>query len=248
MATAKKLFIPGKTAPPAHQGYKEDMQTLEIFNPINKLIAGSGVTLNPTDGTGPQVEISASGGGSTKGFAVMEVDAGIDASLSAFNFIFPLSPTGQYNTCASQWTLLDSRSGIIEVNPKFPYGNSWFANLDSQPNTSVNFLPNINFPPFGGGNPCTLDAYFWAASMDFTNYALYTINGYNIAPSGSPTSFQFLSTDFTLVANAGADLILVAGSGASGTGIVSASGSIPYLAGFGGSVTVPFSCTFGVFP
>lgn len=61
----KRLFIPRKesdTAGDHKTDYSTDMRAIENFNPINQLVAGSGVTLSPTNGEGPQVTVSASGG------------------------------------------------------------------------------------------------------------------------------------------------------------------------------------------
>lgn len=65
------LLIPRKTQKPVQQpDYGTDMRAIEQWamqvakqNPIIELVAGTGITLNPTDGLGPTVEISASGTG-----------------------------------------------------------------------------------------------------------------------------------------------------------------------------------------
>ena len=68
----KNLFVPRKNDKNAHPGYQQDMRDVEIWarQPIQQLIAGSGVTLSPTNGlatdakgNGPNaVTISASSG------------------------------------------------------------------------------------------------------------------------------------------------------------------------------------------
>lgn len=71
--SVRNLFIPGKATREAHNGYQKDMQTLEVWSrqPIQQLVAGSGITLTPASGlatdskgNGPfAVTIAAAGGG-----------------------------------------------------------------------------------------------------------------------------------------------------------------------------------------
>lgn len=63
---AVSLFIPRKTQNPVQQpDYGTDMRAIETWakNVIVQLTAGSGITLTPSGGVGPVVEIAASGGG-----------------------------------------------------------------------------------------------------------------------------------------------------------------------------------------
>jgi hypothetical protein len=73
MGNTTNLLIPGKNTDRAHQGYTKDMQTVEIWSrqPIQQLVAGSGITLSPASGlatdskgNGPNpITITATGGG-----------------------------------------------------------------------------------------------------------------------------------------------------------------------------------------
>ncbi len=246
MATPKKLFIPGKTDTNAHQpGYGQDMRELEIFNPINKLIAGSGVTLNPTDGSGPQVEISASGGGGNNPSAFADLYAGpeflnaIDANFwpMATQVIGPQfaglghTPIPCYN----------SPGGAFNTGDNLPvFGAAWFTILAA--GQSANIFPKFATPLFTGGTgDLQFNYYFWAVSTDFTNGLMWT--GSTYVPSFTAQQAVIGDLISNLVAF-GTDLTLTAGSGNTGNGIVSGGAGIPYFAGVNGTVNVPGGTVF----
>ncbi len=98
--TNRTLLIPGKNATGA--SYKRDMQTLEAWarQPIQQLIAGSGITLSPSSGlatdskgNGPNpITISSSGGGSSLTYCVFELVTAGDPTFWANGFQLPTSP------------------------------------------------------------------------------------------------------------------------------------------------------------
>ena len=244
--TPKRLFVPRKTDPNAHQpGYGQDMRAIEAFNPINKLVAGSGVTLTPSNGEGPQVEIAASGGAGITS-TLMSVNTGPDFADFPFNLL-PFAG-GWWQSTLVSWIQLFNTGVNVSANPNFyhqPCGLSWLTNLGAGQTVCA-------FPSFGGVQFTTLnpsvnaidiaEGFMWASNADFTSaiQCAFTV------PFGTMTSgvgFQIDTTTCTVNYTQGADLSLVPGTSGSGDGIVTAGGG-PYFAGVSCYIGVPSQTTF----
>lgn len=236
LTAAKKLFVPGKNDPDAHKQYGKDMRVLEIFNPINKLVAGSGVTLTPADGTGPQVEIAASGGGGGAAAAMFYLGAGPDTSA----FPVPISPgmsTAAYpgTFFDNFWPLFTNNSGGVQ---QFPVGSTWMVIVAG--GVSINTLPQIIIPPYTSVSNIQVNLTYYALDFAFTNFAAYGLR--HTFPAGTfaaPTSFTFASTDaavyFGPVGDPSLDPAL---------GIISGAGFIPYMCGVDGYVATATGTVF----
>ncbi len=255
----KNLLIPGKYGFTPDR-YKTDMQTLEMWarQPIQQLIAGSGITLSPANGlatdkngNGPNpITISASGGGGTAPAAFADIFAGPEG-LTATNgqwwpFANVIGP--QLNGFQQPIPLFQSPgTGEFETGASAPsFGDSWFTILVA--GQSANILPFCETPPFTGGTGILyFQFYFWAVSVDFTNGAMYEALGPHGLGVEVPafTSQQTTVADLTTtVITFGADLTLTAGAGDFGNGLVSGGVGTPYFAGVNGSVVIPAGTTF----
>jgi hypothetical protein len=239
-ANPKKLFIPRKNTKPKDKDLNQNdadinWRAIENWandlNPILQLIAGSGITLNPTDGLGPTVTISSTGGGGTPSSVTLQ--ASCDSNDIPATML-PLGPSDFTNPGNSYWPIWTNTSG---GTAHFSIGAGWMTDVNA--GDSVNIFPYVAIPPFTGG-PIGVQIIFWAAAFDLSNYINYS--GFHSFVA--PTTYQFVAGDFVFQAGGGADLSLVAGAGTSGVGLVSAAGSIVYWAGVGGVVSVPTGTTF----
>lgn len=228
LSAAKRLFIPQKTSFDP-KSWLEGMRTLENFNPINKLVAGSGVTLNPADGSGPEVEISSSGGGGGSSVGMLLTDCGMESLGDntdnnggiflgvGFDQAFPNTLT----------TYLISPNGTVGAN-QIKFGFAWAI---SNPGTggAISLLPKFYAPDFTGATDINISAVILGAmSTDNTNQAKWVAEGPFAIPSGG--TYQTLNTDFTNEFINGTDTgALAAGSGDSGNGIVSNGANLTYL-------------------
>jgi hypothetical protein len=223
----QKLIIPGKNSTGAHPGYATDSRTIEQWaneGIVRKLIAGSGVTLSPSDGIdmGQGVEVSASGGGGTN-MGILTLSGGYDGlddgpiwgvsapspTSDADVFMFPDAPRMGGPTNYSNG------------------GFGWF--VFSNAGLSVNLLPEIFVPAFTGATGLGVLVEMWAWSIDGTNGAHYYVNTGSPLDFASNTNYQLQPTDLVEDFNFGGDLTMTAGSGSSGNGLITASG-IPYIA------------------
>ncbi len=242
----RSLIIPGKNA--LGSDYLKDMQTLEIWGrqPIQQLIAGSGITLSPSSGLatdakgrGPNpVTISSSGGGGgVNPSAFADVYAGPEFLNAIDANFWPLSTqvigpqfAGLGHTPVPCY---NSPGGGFDTGDNFPvFGASWFTILSA--GQSANIFPFLATPTFtGGAGDLIFNYYFWAVSTDFTNGMMCSFTTF--VPSF--TSQQAVIGDLisTLV-SFGTDLTLTAGSGNTGNGLVSGGAGKPYFAGVNGSI------------
>lgn len=258
--TNRSLLIPGKNYKAAHDGYRKDMQSLEIWarQPIQQLIAGSGITLSPASGLatdakgrGPNpitITATGGGGGGNAPAAFADIMAGPESLNPALGNWWPFSTPmigPQLNGPSQTPIPLFQHPGSpsVETGSDSPaFGNSWFTIVSA--GQTVNFLPKLETPPFTGGTGFLMwQFYYWAVSTDFTNGAMYTTKPANI-PVGPFTSHQIAVADLVSVVTFGTDLTLTAGTGFTGNGLVSGGSLKPYFAGVNGSVVIPPGTTF----
>jgi hypothetical protein len=254
----RNLFIPGKAKKPAnkaakpgpsvpHDTYQKDMQTLEMWarQPIQQLVAGSGITLTPSSGLasnttgGPNpITIAATGGGSSVNVGAGQLIAQPDDNEMSVSFFFPFTGDDFGSEGQSYWYAFSNPT----TDRKLSISASWMIIVSS--GDSVNIFPTLTLPTFTGGTGSLgFLFWFWAADATFSNYAVYT--GSNVASGGtSGLTYQFQASDLTFQHAAGGDLTLVAGSGNTGVGLVSGGGGITYWAGVGGALNVPAGTTF----
>jgi hypothetical protein len=238
----QKLIVPGKNFHPSKQNYGQDMRTIEQWaneGIVRKLIAGSGITLDPINGVdmGNGIEISSSGGGGSAvsvGTLVTNLMPdeftlpGLFVNLGAFG---PISPSGDIGE--EDWQLIASgATGVHQHGQKIMIGTGWFTDVGA--GTSVAILPQFAAPLMTGPLPGLNIVVIMAASDAlFGNSLLYQSNNINLA---SGATYQLLDTDFNLLDSSGTDLVLTAGSGFSGNGLVSQGGGI-YWAGISAQVS-----------
>lgn len=252
--TPKRLFIPGKHDPSAHKLYSTDMQIIERFNPINRLIAGSGVTLSPSNGTGPEVTVSApSSSGTSVGY--LQVIAGPDDNLNPSLVFF----MGSGNIFGQRF-LADGQSSIPlfsnnSGSDKFvSWGSGWVANVPGAAGggtgwsgSAICILPTFTAPTFTGPSieiSCAMGAADVNGSPGAWSQFRNMIDTSSTAFL-SGASFQFPVTNFSSGFAIGADLIVVSASGNTGNGICN--NGVPTLALWGGinvTVRIPTGVTF----
>lgn len=198
LSAAKRLFIPNKTQPEVRQPeYGNDMRAIEIFNPINHLIAGSGVTLTPADGTGPEVEIAATGGGGGNGTGAWEFDAGPDPTDFSGGggppFGIPFSGVSMPSTGVnetSQWLTMDEPS-LGGIHRQYCFTCSWLWNIFA--GDAATFLPLIlRVPQFTGSIDITFSIF--ALRFDLTDIDIWTTNVTTYL--ASPINITVTDTDF----------------------------------------------------
>jgi hypothetical protein len=217
IANPKKLFVPHKTTPGA-TNYGTDMRTIENWanglNPITQLTAGSGITLNPTDGEGPTVEISSSGGGTTLYYDFFGM-VGLYDENAFQSFAIPLSAGDTSGVSVSNGqtnTVMLSNSGIDPAI--YTMGNGWAVRTEA--NWAVTLPPYWFAPGYTGGGITG----FWtiaAMSLDGLDYAFYYTGGETFTGGSSG---QVPTSDFTAsLGNYGTHLSLVPGPGNSEVGI-----------------------------
>jgi hypothetical protein len=225
-ANPKKLQIPRKNRKgkddslnqeDADVNWRAIEQWANGLNPIFQLLAGTGITLTPSDGLGPTVEITSTGGsGAVLGHSTL--NSGPDFFQINAQAVF-LGPTDQINTYFSYLDLQDGgTSGSFNTT-----ASSWIvAVIGGQ---SVCLYPAFIAPAYtGGGIQILFQIQTWA--INETNVAIYNAGPISVA---SGATYQSVFADFTLVHNAGGDISLVAGSGSTGVGLVSAAGGF-YIA------------------
>jgi hypothetical protein len=235
----KKLIIPGKTDPNAPLYYARDMRTIEEWanaQPIGvqQLIAGTNITLDPPDGEGI-VTINASGSGGGGSTPAMVVQAGSDQVYSP-PFQVPFAGIGNVDS-AGYFPLF---SNPTNETPQLTYALSWFTFIPAT--YSVNFLPQINMPAFtGGSGTIGIEGIFAAVDSAWDNLLIYILSGAKSFSSGEV--YQYQDTDFDLQYSNGSDLSLVAGSGFTQNGLVTAAGGI-YFASFTIELFIPEGTVF----
>lgn len=240
--STRNLLIPGKSLPDAHDGYQKDAQTIEIWarQPIQQLIAGSNITLSPASGlatdskgNGPQpITISATGGGGgAGGAAFVDLSAGPDASLTnARPYVATPMSSGAYagSFYDSHWPVFSNSSG---GTLRYGVGSTWTVDVGA--GITINSFPTVTIPAFTGG-PVEARFMFFAVSYDFVNQA-----GYGLVHSfASGGSYTFVAADLQAYTGPVGDAAQTA------AGIISTAGSIPYLCGVNGYVSVPNGTTF----
>jgi hypothetical protein len=244
----KKLIVPRKnakipTAPVSQSDHDANMRAIETWanaqapGGVQQLIAGTNITLDPTDGTGI-VTINASGGGGGSAGIYGSVACGMDSELYPFaQWLGPTNP---------------SLESVMQIGPinntdpnivQYTWGTSWVTGTNG--GQSMLFLPIFGLPAFSnaGSDPCEFEFYIqvWDFSQTYTNYCQYT-GVVNIPTTGG--NVQCTTGDLTTESPAGGDLSLVSGTGTSGNGIVSAGGVTAYLCSISGILAVPASTTF----
>lgn len=238
----KKLIIPKKQMPKAHAGYSDDMRTIEQWandqvNGVSQLIAGTNITLDPTSGEGV-VTINASGGGGGGAPGFLELIAGPDISTINAEALM-LGPSNQQGpgvVAESVWPLFSNASGSDQTYQFVP---SWFVIASG--GTSIVFLPQVTAPAFTGGTgDISIQFIIECASTDWSNFAEYS-TGATLLASGA--TLQPPITDYSIV-NTASDIVLTAGPGFSGNGLVTQGSGLPYLASTSLYVTVPTGTTF----
>lgn len=184
----QKLVITKKTLPLSSGNYQTDMRTIEQWaneGIVRKLIAGSGVTLDPSSGVdaGNGIEISASGGAGG-GTGLWQLTSGPDpASFGNPPFGVLLSGTSFPNSGGalgvSSWLTMD-QPGAGPVG-EYAFVNSWWWNFFGA--QDVVTYPSLLVPAFTG----TIKVSFtiMAAAPDFTDAAIWQTNPIT-AVSGTP--------------------------------------------------------------
>ena len=244
--TNKTLLIPNKNAlSPA--GYLRDMQTLEMWarQPIQQLIAGSGITLSPTSGKGPgPITISSTGGGGGISFGYMQ--AFINSDPAVFSQI---QGFGCDDASYSYWYLPSNPTGSDQ---RFSFGGMWEVQ-DIDPGggpASCAIFPMFAVPTYTGGG----------VSIEYVVMGVFDINGntpppattagaaYGGASQGLPfslpsgTTVQMADTDFNVLEAAG--FTFTAGSGFSGNGWIGTGTQDTILASISGAITIAAGTTF----
>ena len=233
--TQSRLIIPGKQDPQAHPRYKTDMRELEIWANARGLIAGSGITI--TNPNGPKSTISASGGGGTT-FGQFRLIAQNDDNQWSTGFFFPFVNAAFSPGEGTSFYLCPSTTAS---GYRVQLGSSWMT--DAGAGDSVNILPTLTVPSFTGGGTVNFEFWFWAATATFSNYRTYV--GGTTVNLASGATHQYTAAEMgAALVSGGADLSLVAGSGSTGIGLVSAAGGIPYWAGVSGALSIPAGVTF----
>lgn len=236
----QKLIVPGKNSQGGNAGYATDMRTIEQWaneGIVRKLIAGSGITLDPSSGVdaGQGIEITSSGGGGSTPPGFLKLISGPDgAELLATALIFGPSDPGHPDT---SWWQLFSNPGAFIVDQTI--GSGWFVAANGGESASI--LPEVDTPAFtGGSGTIGFDLVIAAAALDYSNYLIAESSSVLVGPS---THYQFLDTDFSVLSSGPGDFALTAGSGESGNGIVTAGGVIA-LGCMYGTVSIPAGTTF----
>jgi hypothetical protein len=225
------------------------MRKIETWarQPIQQLVAGSGVTLSnetATDskGNGPfPITISASGGGGGKApSGYLSIQSGPDSRAWDTGFINPLGGdfqfassggvlTGAYTTALQLW----NDPGAAENSPPFSWNGSWmtFPGFSGSWAYAITEFPSLIGPVITAGGPIDVQVIIWASDLTYANYASYGTN----KSFTDLEAYTFQISDFTLIASTGTDLSLNAGTGSGptdfGNGIVSGGAVNPYLGG-----------------
>lgn len=253
---AKTLFIPGKNYSGAHDGYRKDMQELEIWarQPIQQLIAGSGITLNPASGlatdskgNGPNaITISASGGGggSEPGFFGVQAYPDLGGGGGGL-FYAPLNGTNQTfgpSGTETNFPIFPDNGNYLNFGINaFSIGYWTFTGAG----IALMLLPKFDACNYtsAGGHQIKVQYLIWASDISFSNYGIWTATTPNIP---SFTSYQSVIADFSPVGGLpiGADLSLGASGGGGGDGLLTAAGANPYLVGISGLIETSSDMVF----
>lgn len=246
----KKLLIPRKgakvpNAPVSQSDHDANMRAIEIWanaqapGGVTQIIAGTNITLDPTDGLGA-VTINSAGGGGGGGVGILELELLPDVTV-----VTPpmwLGGTGGSSSGlpigAVQIPLSSNSSGATQT---YTFGLSWIAFVSGQ---SVAILPTWFAPTFTGSDLAIVFSMEALDYLAFTNYA--QANPSDAISIASGASGQAATTDFPggLNVTAGTDLSFVNGTGGSGNGIVSGGAVFVYLASITGYVSVADGVTF----
>jgi hypothetical protein len=240
----QKLVVTNKQLPLSSGNYRDDMRTIEQWaneGIVRKLIAGSNITLTPSNGVdqGQGIEIAASGGGGGALPAYGGLTCGMDSSQYPFaQWIGPTDPSFT-NACQIGPLQQDEPTAV-----HYTFATSWITAVGIA-GLSVLTLPEFSLPAFSnaGSNPILFTFYIgaWDFDTSFTNYAQYE-GTVSIPVAGG--SVQCTVGDLTAIEAASGDLSLVAGSGQSGNGLVSAGAGLSYIASISGAADVPAGTTF----
>lgn len=241
----KKLVVTNKSkAPPkaAPVDYPTDMRTIEQWANslpvgVEQIIAGTDITISPTDGEGiVTINSTGGGGGSNAGLfeLLLQPDSGVTTPTMWLS--------GQvYQTVGETFVALQSNS--TGSSQEYTFAGVWIAFVTSGQSAAI--LPEWTAPAFTGPDLVLIISGMEALDyLTFTNYAQAApSNGISI-PSGG--TGQFATTDFPggLNVTAGTDLSFVNGTGNSGNGIVSAGTQPFYLVSIAGSIVVSTGTTF----
>lgn len=233
----QKLVVTQKNLPVSSGNYAKDMRTIEMWaneGIVRKIIAGTNVTTDPTDGVdmGQGVTVNSTGGGGASVDGLLETTLFPEDSFLPFNVISlgPMNPIFTSGSDGGQvWNLPNNAHGNV---PAFTFGNSWFFTASA--GISVCLLPSFTFPVWSGSD-MGLNVMMAATDLTQTNYALWEAT-YTTITSGD--SFQSAAADFSLVNSNGIDLTMTAGSGFSANGLVTTAGGI-YIGSIWGNVGIP---------
>lgn len=238
----KKLIVPKKQMPKAHAGYSDDMRTIEQWandqvNGVSQLIAGTNITLDPTNGEGVVTINSTGGGGGGLTWGRAQLVSGPDsAALEGAGDVIFLGPTAFSLILGSIWAVQSNPTG---VGQQWTWASSWI--IFPAPGQSVCVLPEIITPTFTGSFPCLGECQIAAWANDDSTVNLYQGSFPNLT-SGS--SIQIAASAFTPVTVLGSDLTLTAGTGTTGNGLVSAGATAHYYASCVVQFSVPGGTTF----
>jgi hypothetical protein len=218
----QKLIIPGKNDKKV--GYPTDMRTIEQWaneGIVRKLIAGSGITLDPSSGVdaGTGIEIASSGGSSSTDTGFFITAMGMDANDWDSSGIY-LGPAETQTNGQAFWPILDNTSASSPRH--YDLFGSWM--MEGNAGDSVCFLPILTSPDFTGHATLGYNIQIQAMDATLANLAIYNATG-TIAPS---TTVQPASSTYSGFVLAGSDLVLTAGTGDSGNGLVTSGGGIVY--------------------
>jgi len=235
----QKLIVTGKNKQASDYG--KDMREIEMWaneGIVRSLHAGSGITLNPTDGvdTGTGITINATGGGGGTSVGYLIMYAGPDDALIPNQVVWTGiggNPEGSGIDLQSFIPLFSNATGSDVL---IAFGSGWLAKVAASDSAAL--LPEFTAPTFTGG-PIIISCEINAANAAFNQFAMYQNGGISFT---SGEDYQFLNTDFTGISSGG-DLTMTAGSGNSGNGLVSAAGGV-YWGGIAGYVTIPTGTTF----
>lgn len=256
----QKLIIPGKNAHGGHTGYPSDMRAIEQWaneGIVRKLIAGSGITLNPASGVdnGNGIEVSASGGAGLN-YGTLTVlagpeDYGIQTPLGGF-YMANNQMDGN-GTCLVPM-VSKATPALAPSQVQAQITTSWVSYVG--PGQSACLLPVLIAPTFTGATSIEVALYLNAVAVTSTTdllaakeqqYSANTTGPLNIQLTSGMT-YQTLTTDFPAhLWGTGGDLTFTPGSGPTGNGWVSTSGDYYYfgsVVGFVNYDTAVFSGPF----
>ena len=254
----KKLLIPRKgskvpSAPVSQSDHDANMRAIEIWanaqapGGVTQLIAGTNITLDPSDGLGA-VTINASGGGGGGGEGIIVLQAGSDSAAYSYTTVH-LGPNDDYNSGegeqSAEFSLFDNSSVGAQ---HYSFAKSWFTYVNG--GESVNFLPLVETPAFTGAATLPIALVMSAQSLDATNMDIESTVAALLDQAPS-TSIRYPASDYSNEYSSGGDISFIQGTGTdSGSGQISTGGGAPgsesglYLCSVQLNVTVPAGTTF----